>query len=47
MAKVEMFPLPIISRMSNLSIPLSLDMPKQELSSSSIGEHMLQVVNDR
>jgi hypothetical protein len=47
MAKVEMFPLPIISRMSDLSIPLSLDMPKQELSSSSIGEHTLQVVNDR
>jgi hypothetical protein len=29
MAKVKMFPLPTISRMSNLSIPLSLDMPKK------------------
>jgi hypothetical protein len=28
MAKVKMFPLPTISRMSDLSIPLSLDMPK-------------------
>jgi hypothetical protein len=41
MANVEMFPLPIISRMSNLSISLSLDMPMQELSFPSIGEHML------
>jgi hypothetical protein len=46
-AKVEMFPLPTISRMSNLSIPLLLDMSKQELSFPSIGEHMLQAVNDR
>jgi hypothetical protein len=45
-AKVEMFPLPTISRMSDLSIPLSLDMPKQELSFPSIREHMLQTVND-
>jgi hypothetical protein len=42
-----MFPLPTISRMSNLSIPLSLDIPKQELSIPRIGEHTLQVVNDR
>jgi hypothetical protein len=28
-AKVKMFPLPTINRMSDLSIPLSLDMPKQ------------------
>jgi hypothetical protein len=47
MAKVKMFPLPTISRMSDLSIPLSLDMPKQELSFPSIREHMLQIVNDR
>jgi hypothetical protein len=47
MAKVKMFPLPTISRMSDLSIPLSLDMPKQELSFPSIGEHMFQAVNDR
>jgi hypothetical protein len=47
MANVEMFPLPTISRMSDLSIPLSFDMPKQELSFPSIGEHTLQVVNDR
>jgi hypothetical protein len=47
MVKVEMFSLPTISRMSNLSIPLSLDMPKQELSFPSISEHMLQMVNDR
>jgi hypothetical protein len=46
-AKVEMFPLPTISRMSDLSIPLSLDMPKKELSIHRIGEHKLQVVNDR
>jgi hypothetical protein len=32
MAQVKMFPLPTISRMSDISIPLSLDMPKQELS---------------
>jgi hypothetical protein len=47
MAKVEMFPLPTINRMSDLSIPLSLDMPKQELSFPSIREHTLQIVNDR
>jgi hypothetical protein len=47
MAKVEMFPLPTISKMSDLSIPLLLDMPKQELSFSSIREHTLQTVNDR
>jgi hypothetical protein len=47
MAKVKMFPLPTISRMSDLSIPLLLDMPKQELSFPSIREHTLQMVNDR
>jgi hypothetical protein len=47
MAKVKLFPLPSISRMSNLSIPLSLDMPKQEFSFPSIREHMLQTVNVR
>jgi hypothetical protein len=47
MARVKMSPLPTISRMSDLSIPLSLDIPKQELSFTSSGEHMLQVVNDR
>jgi hypothetical protein len=47
MAKVEMFPLPTISRMSDLSIPLSLDIPKQELSFITIREHTLQVVNHR
>jgi hypothetical protein len=47
MAKVEMFPLPTSSRMSDLSIPLSLDMPKQELSFPSIREHMFQTVNGR
>jgi hypothetical protein len=47
MAKVEMFPLPTISRMSDLSIPLPLDTPKQELSFPSIREQELQMVNDR
>jgi hypothetical protein len=47
MAKVEMFLLPTISMMLDLSIPLLLDMPKLELCFHSIGEHMLQVVNDR
>jgi hypothetical protein len=47
MAKVKMFPLPTISRMSDLSIPLPLDMPKQELSFPSVKEHMPQMVNDR
>jgi hypothetical protein len=47
MAEVEMFPLPTISRMSDLSIPLPLDMPKQELSIPRIREHTLQMVNDR
>jgi hypothetical protein len=47
MAKVKMFPLPTIRRMSDLSIPLLLGMSKQQLSFPSIGEHMLQVVNDR
>jgi hypothetical protein len=42
-----MFPLPTISRMLDLSIPLSLDMPKQELSFPIIREHMIQTVNDR
>jgi hypothetical protein len=46
-AKVKMFPLPTISRISDLSIPLSLDMPKQELRFPSIREHTLQTVNDR
>jgi hypothetical protein len=46
MAKVEMFPLPTINRMLDLSIPLLLDMPKHELSFPSIGEHTLQAVND-
>jgi hypothetical protein len=47
MAKVEMFPLATISWMLDLSIPLSLDMSKQELSFPSIREHTLQMVNDR
>jgi hypothetical protein len=47
MDKVKMFPLPTISRISDLSIPLSLDMPKQEMSFPSIREHTLQVINDR
>jgi hypothetical protein len=46
MAKVKMFPLPTISRISDLSIPLSFDMPKHELSFPSIREHTLQIVND-
>jgi hypothetical protein len=47
MAKVEMFPLPTISRMSDLFILLPLDMTKLELSFPSIREHTLQTVNDR
>jgi hypothetical protein len=47
MAKVELFPLPTIGRMSDLPIPLSLDIPKQELSFLTIREHMVQTVNDR
>jgi hypothetical protein len=47
MAKVEKFPLSTISRISDLSIPLPLDMLKQELSFPSIREHTLQTVNDR
>jgi hypothetical protein len=47
MVKVEIFSLSTISRMSNLSICLSLDMSKQELSIHRIGEHTLQAVNDR
>jgi hypothetical protein len=47
MDKVELFPLPTINRMLNLSIPLPLDMPKQELSFPSIREYTLQTVNDR
>jgi hypothetical protein len=47
MTKVKMFPLPTISRMLDLSIPLSLDMPKYELSFPSIREYTLQTVNDR
>jgi hypothetical protein len=46
MAKDKIFPLPTISRMSDLSIPLLLDIPKQELSFPSIREHTLQIVND-
>jgi hypothetical protein len=46
-AKVEMFPLPTISRMMDVSIPLLLDMSKQELSFPSIREHMPQTINDR
>jgi hypothetical protein len=43
MARVEMFPLPTISRMSDLSIPLGLDMTKQELSfkQSMIGRYLI------
>jgi hypothetical protein len=47
MAKVKIFPLPTISRISDLSVPLSLDMPNQELSFPSIREQMLKMVNDR
>jgi hypothetical protein len=47
MTKVKMFPLLAVSRMSHHSIPLSLFVPKQELSFLNIGEHMLQAVNDR
>jgi hypothetical protein len=47
MDKVKLFPLPTINRMLNLSIPLPLDMPKQELSFPSIREYTLQTVNDR
>jgi hypothetical protein len=47
MVKVEMFSLPTISRMPDLSICISLDMPKQELRIPRIGEHTLQVVNHR
>jgi hypothetical protein len=41
-----MFPLPTISTMSDVSIPLPLDMSKHELSFLSIREHTLQTVND-
>jgi hypothetical protein len=34
-------------KMSDHTIPLSLDMPKQELNIPRIGEHMLQAINDR
>jgi hypothetical protein len=47
MAKVEIFPLPTISRMLDLSIPLLLDMTKQGLNFPSIREHTLGTVNDR
>jgi hypothetical protein len=47
MAKVKMFPRPISSMMSDLSITLLLDMPKQEMSFPSIREHTLQTVNDK
>jgi hypothetical protein len=47
MAMVEMFPLPTISMMLDLSIPILLGMLKQELSFPSIREHMLETVNDR
>jgi hypothetical protein len=47
MDKVKMFPLPTIRRMLDLSIPLSLDMTKQDLSFPSNREHTLQMVNDR
>jgi hypothetical protein len=47
MPKVKMFPLPTISSISDLFIPLSLDMPKQELTFPSIREHTLQTVNGR
>jgi hypothetical protein len=47
MVKVEMFSLPTISRMPDLSIHLSIDMPKQELSIPRIGEHALQAVNHK
>jgi hypothetical protein len=45
--KVKMFPLSTISRMSNLSIHLSLDVSMQELSSPRIRENTPQAVNDR
>jgi hypothetical protein len=46
MAKDEKFPLPTISMISDLSIPLPLDLSKQERI-PSIREHTLQTVNDR
>jgi hypothetical protein len=47
MAMVKIFPLPTISRLLDLSMPLSLELPKQEMSFPSIGDHTLQAVNDR
>jgi hypothetical protein len=47
MAKVKMFPLATIRRMLDLSMPLPLDMPKQELSFPNIREHTLPTVNYR
>jgi hypothetical protein len=47
MGEVEMFPLPTIFRMSNLSIHIALYMPKQELSIHWIGEYTLQAVDHR
>jgi hypothetical protein len=47
MGMVKIFPRPTISRLLDLSIPLSLELPKQEMSFPSIGEHTLQAVNDR
>jgi hypothetical protein len=46
-AMVKNFPLHTISRMTDLSIPLSLDMTKKEFSFPRIREHTLQTVNDR
>jgi hypothetical protein len=47
MVNVKIFPLPTISRMSDLFIRLSLEMSKQELSIPRIGGHTLQAVNQR
>jgi hypothetical protein len=47
MSKIKMFPLPTIYRVSNLFIHLAIHMPKQQLSISWVGEHMLQAVDHK
>jgi hypothetical protein len=47
MSKIKMFPLPTISRVSNLSIRLVIHMSKQYLNIPWVGEHTLQAVDHR
>jgi hypothetical protein len=47
MSKIKIFPLLTIHRVSNFSIRFAIHMPKQQLITPWVGEHMLQAFDHK